>query len=142
MKTQYSVLNYIYLYSLLAQSFLRAQGLFMNISISILARRFAYPARPKASDKRSRTIVLRALSTGHRTQPGCKYTAKMKTKPFQSQTKPFFQRSIFDSGPKTGILDKFRQTFLCKTKPFFSIIQIENKGLTAVSKSSARLFKN
>ncbi len=104
------------------------------ILIPLLARRFAYPARPKACDKRRR-IVIRRDSSGRRTPPGCKYTAKMKTKPFQSHSKPFFRRSNLILSPKMGILDKFRTTFLCKTKPFFSKIQIENKGLTTVSKS-------
>ncbi len=60
---------------------------------------------------------------------------KMKTKPKQSHSKPFFQRSNPILSLKMGIFDNFRTTFLCKTKPFFSKIQIENKGLTAVSKS-------
>ena len=54
--------------------------------------------------------------------PLCLYafaTLKYKTKPKQSQTKPIFRRSIFDFGQKTGISDKFRTTFLCKTKPIF-----------------------
>ncbi len=63
------------------------------------------------------------------------FNQNMKTKPFQSHSKPFFSTPIFDSSPKTRIFDKFRQTFLCKTKPFFSKIQIENKGLTAVSQN-------
>jgi hypothetical protein len=62
---------------------------------------------------------------------------KAKTKPLQSHSKPFFGRSIPILSEKTGIFEDFRQTFLCKTKPFFSKIQIENKGLTAVSQSSA-----
>jgi len=62
---------------------------------------------------------------------------KSKTNPKRTQTNPFFQGSIFDFSPKTRIVEDFRQTFLCKTNPFFSKIQIENKGLTAVSQSSA-----
>ncbi len=108
--------------------------------IPILAWRFAYPARPKACDKRRRTFVHQALSTGRRTRPGCKYTAKMKTKPKQSHSKPFFQTPNPVFGPISKIFDKFRQTFLCKTKPFFSKIQIKNKGLTAVSLSSAGVY--
>jgi len=49
----------------------------------------------------------------------------MKTKPKQSQTKPIFWRTIFDFSKKMGIFDKFRTTFLCKTKPNYVIgIQI------------------
>ena len=46
-------------------------------------------------------------------------TQNIKTKPFQTHSNPFFQRAIFVFGPKTGILEDFRQTFLCKTKPFY-----------------------
>ena len=45
------------------------------------------------------------------------FNQNMKTKPKQSQTKPIFRRSNPILSPKTGIFDKFRTTFLCKTKP-------------------------
>ncbi len=67
---------------------------------------------------------------------------KSKTNPKRTQTKPIFQTPNLVLSEKTRILDKIRQYFFCKTNPFFSKIQIENKGLTAVSQSSARLFKN
>ena len=59
------------------------------------------------------------------------FNQNMKTKPFQTHSKPFFPRSNFDFSPKMRIFDKFRITFLCKTKPFFSKFKIKNKGLTA-----------
>ena len=61
-----------------------------------------------------------------------KESPKSKTKPIQSQTKPIFWRPNPILSPKMRIFDKFMKTFLCKTKPFFSKIQIKNKGLTAV----------
>ena len=64
--------------------------------------------------------------------PSCTSWLKCKTKPFQSHSKPFFQTPNPVFGRISRIFDKFRKTFLCKTKPFFSKIQIENKGLTAV----------
>ena len=54
--------------------------------------------------------------------PLCLYafaTLKYKTKPKQSQTKPIFRRSILISKSKSRIFDKFKKTFLCKTKPIF-----------------------
>ncbi len=43
----------------------------------------------------------------------------MKTKPKQSQTKPIFWRPNPILSQKTRIFDKFRTTFLCKTKPIY-----------------------
>ncbi len=62
-------------------------------------------------------------------------TLKNKTNPKQTQSKPIFQGSNLILSKKTRIFDKFWYTFLCKTKPNFSKIQIENKGLTTVSKT-------
>ena len=62
---------------------------------------------------------------------------KMKANPFQTHPNPFFYTPNPVFGRISRIFDKFRKTFLCKANPFFSKIQIENKGLTAVSKSSA-----
>ncbi len=56
-------------------------SLMNNNLFPFLARRFAYPARPKACDKRRCTIVLRVLSAGRRTPPGSKYTAKRQKIP-------------------------------------------------------------
>ncbi len=42
-----------------------------------------------------------------------------KTKPKQSHSKPFFGTSNPVLSPITRIFDKFRTTFLCKTKPFY-----------------------
>ncbi len=47
------------------------------------------------------------------------FNLKNKTKPKQSQTKPFFQTPIFDFIEITRIIDKSRQHFLCKTKPIY-----------------------
>ncbi len=58
-----------------------------------------------------------------------------KANPFQTHPNPFFHTPIPVFGRISRIFDNFRQTFLCKAKPFFSKIQIENKGLTAVLKS-------
>ena len=103
---------------LLAQSFLLTQGLGSAESgiVLLYSEHFGLCRKRRAREKES---------------------PKYKTKPFQSHSKPFFSTPIFDSSEKTRIFDKFRQTFLCKTKPFFSKIQFENKGLTAVSQSSA-----
>jgi hypothetical protein len=101
---------------LLAQSFLRAQGLGSAESGYVLSyiEHFGLSRIRSAREKES---------------PKC------KTKPFQTHSKPFFQTPNPVFGRLSRILDKFRQNFLCKTKPFFSKIQIENKGLTAVSQS-------
>ncbi len=80
------------------------------------------------------------IRQGQVTKQLTKIAAKMKTKPKQTHSKPFFQRPIFDSNEITGIFDKSGTTFLCKTKPFFSKIQFKNKGLTAVSQSSAGVY--
>ncbi len=115
-KAQYSVFNFIYLYPILAQSFLRAQGFLMNISIPFLARNFGSNARllpwlsPESCSCTSR------ISQRQVTPQLTKITAKNKTKPKQTHSKPIFRRSIFNIGQKTRVFDKFRTTFLCKTK--------------------------
>ncbi len=127
----YPVFLFIYLKVILAQilvlrSFMRRRiGSFLTL-IPLLARLIILSILLILSKK---LVAIRVNSW---------FNQNMKTKPFQSQTKPFFPRSNFDFSPKMRIFDKFRQTFLCKTKPFFSKIQIKNKGVTAVSKSSAR----
>ncbi len=129
----------ITIFPILAQSFLRAQGFLMNISIPFLARNFGSSARllPLATpESYSCTSRIRDKAS-QVTQQLTKITAKNKTKPKQSHSKPIFPRPKPILSPKMRIFDKFRTTFLCKTKPFFSKIQIENKGLTAVSQSSA-----
>ena len=112
--------SFLTLIPILAQSFLRPQGVFMNISIPFLARNFGSSARllPLATPE-SYNCTSR-ISQRQVTQQLTKITAKNKTKPFQSQTKPFFWRSNLTFSPKMRIFDKFRQTFLCKTKPFLA----------------------
>ena len=109
----FSLMNYN-INPILAQSFLRAQDLGSAESgyVLLYIEHFGLSRIRRAREKES---------------------PKRKTKPFQSQTKPFFWRPNPILSEKTGIFEDFRQTFLCKTKPFFSKIQIENKGLTAVS---------
>ncbi len=68
------------------------------------------------------------------------FNQNTETNPKRTQTNPIFQTPNPILSPKTRILDNFRQHFLCKTKPFFSKIQIENKGLTAVSQSSPAVY--
>ena len=112
--------GFLTLIPLLAQSFLRAQGLGSAESGSVLLYSEHFGLCRKRSDRK-------------------KESPKMKTKPKQSQTKPTFWRSNLDFSQKTRIFGKSRTYFLCKTKPNFSKIQIENKGLTAVSQSSTAL---
>ena len=85
---------------ILAQSFLRPQGLGSAESGSVLLY--------------SEHFGLCRIRRGRE-----KESPKYKTKPKQTHPNPFFQRSIFDSSEKTRILDKFRTTFLCKTKPIY-----------------------
>jgi hypothetical protein len=88
------------LFPILAQSFLRAQGLGSAESAGVLLYIEHFGLCRKRSDRK-------------------KDSPKCKTKPKQTQTKPIFWRSIFDFSPKTDIFDKFRTTFLCKTKPIY-----------------------
>ncbi len=89
----------------LAQSFLRAQGLGSAESgiVLLYSEHFGLSRIRRDREKES---------------------PKRKTKPFQTHSKPFFQRAIFVFSPKTPIFDKFRQTFLCKTKPIWKLTQM------------------
>jgi len=98
MKTQYSVFDFIYLFPILAQSFLRAQGLGSAESGIVLLYSEHFGLSRKRRDRE-------------------KESPKNKTKPKQTQSKPIFWRSIFNFSLKMRILDNFRQHFLCKTKP-------------------------
>ena len=111
------------LFPILAQSFLRVQGVCLPDTGYVLS--YIEDVR---TGKNNAVIAEKNRQK--------KRTANMKTKPFQSHSKPFFQRPKPILSEIIGIFDKFRKTFLCKTKPFFSKIQIKNKGLTAVSQSS------
>ncbi len=120
------IFGFLTLIPLLAQSFLGAQGFLMNISIPFLARNFGSSARllPLATPE-SYSCTSR-ISQRQVTQQLTKITAKNKTKPKQTQNKakqshsnPIFWRSIFNFSPKSRIFDKFRITFLCKTKPIY-----------------------
>ena len=128
-------LQRLFPFLVLAQSFLRPQGFLMNISIPFLARNFGSSARLLPwllPESYSCTSPIRQRQV---TQQLTKIAAKNKTKPFQSHSKPFFGTSNPILSKIMRIFEDFRQTFLCKTKPFFSKIQIKNKGLTTVSQS-------
>jgi len=122
----------ITIFPILAQSFLRPQGFLMNYDLfPFLARSFFRIQGLGRIQNGAVLLYCEYLNLGRKRSSRKKNPLK-KTKPFQSQTKPFFQRPNFNLSPKTTIFDKFRKTFLCKTKPFFSKIQIENKGLTVI----------
>jgi len=100
------------LFPILAQSFLRAQGLGSAESGIVLSYSEHFGLSRIRRDRE-------------------KESPKIKTKPFQTHSKPFFRTPIPILSPKMRIYDIFMKTFLCKTKPFFSKFQIKNKGLTA-----------
>ncbi len=113
---------------------------FFNISISLLARNFGSAQGVCLPDTGLVLLYFEDIRSGKNNAVITRNSRQNKTKPFQSHSKPFFQRPNFNLSPKMRIFDKFRQTFLCKTKPFFSKIQIKNKGLTAVSQSTAGVY--
>ncbi len=80
-------------------------------------------------------VPIRAVSSTNKVSAVVNswFNQKMKTNPKRTQTNPIFPRPKPILSPKMRIFDNFRTTFLCKTNPIFSKIQIENKGLTAVS---------
>ncbi len=122
----YPVFLFIYLKVILAQSFCRIQGLdllfFINNDLFPFLARLIILSILLILSKKLVPISVNSW-----------FNQNMKTNPKRTQTNPIFWRSNPVLSEKMGILDKFRTTFLCKTKPFFSKIQIENKGLTAVS---------
>ena len=90
--------SFLTLIPLLAQNFLRAQGLGSAESGIVLLYSEHFGLSRKRSDRE-------------------KESPKSKTNPKQTQTKPIFWRPNPILSPKIGIFDKFRKTFLCKTKP-------------------------
>ncbi len=114
------------LFPFLAQNFGLVQGVLMNNYLyvdltclkAVLARRFAYPARPKACDKRRCTIVHRALSSGRRTPPGSKYTAKRQNIPNKANLNIFL--TYLTKGNKRTYSD-FYQKDVKKTNPILTI---------------------
>jgi hypothetical protein len=110
------------LFPILAQSFSRAQGLgflfFTNNDLfPFLARNFGSSARLLSLATPESYSCTSRISQRQVTKQLTKITAKMKTKLKQTHSKPIFWRSNFNFSPKTRIFDKFRTTFLCKTKP-------------------------
>ena len=89
--------GFLTLIPLLAQSFLRAQGLGSAESgIVLLYREYLNLGRKRSSRKKN---------------------PLKKTNPKRTQSNPIFWRPNPILSPKTGIFDKFTKTFLCKTNP-------------------------
>jgi hypothetical protein len=98
-----------YLFPILAQSFSRVQGLGSAESgvVWLYSEHFGLSRERRNREKES---------------------PKYKTNPKQTQSNPIFWTPNFNFSPKMRIFDKFRKTFLCKTKPILT--------------SCAGLFKN
>ncbi len=88
----------------LAQSFLRAQGLGSAESgiVLLYSEHFGLSRIRRDREKES---------------------PKYKTNPIQTQTNPIFPRPNPVLSPKMRIFDKFRITFLCKTNPMVCLTE-------------------
>ncbi len=106
----------------------------------LLARNFGLAQGVCLPDIGLVLLYFEDVRTGKNNAVITRNSRQKKTKPFQSHSKPFFHTPNPGFGRISRIFDKFRQTFLCKTKPFFSKIKNKNKGLTAVSQSSAVVY--
>ncbi len=113
----------------------------MNISFPILARYFGSSARLLLLPIPDACCCTLRIRQGQVTKQLTKIAAKNKTKPFQSHSKPFFPKSNFDFSLKTRIFDKFRTTFLCKTKPIYkNLILSMSFQKTLNMRNKANLF--
>ncbi len=110
----YPVFLFIYLKVILAQSFLRAQGFLMNISIPFLARNFGSNARllPLATPE-SYSCTSR-ISQRQVTQQLTKITAKIQNEPNGMLFKPY-------SKPKNRLFDNFTKPFYAKRTQWYVI---------------------